>query len=763
MVAFNYLAASFRRWDIVRPGIRRRRATTHPDDHLRPKNNAVCAFVICKWGRDAILPKSPSLRLKNHSTTSIQSTSANDDSINLTPTLASVKEALRRKVGAAQQDYISTNSSAPYTNPIANDRSPPRNSIFIDGLAAARLGIDPRRNTRHAPMVYHERYSCPNWPVGHTFPMAKFEHTALSLLNDFDEFLRNDKNDDVDDNANIADENNRLVLSRDHFFTPLPVEELPRCFLSPPIRSDFLDDFLSGSLSAEDCRIIGFREQTSRPELIERTMLEVAGTVLTAQLAMRFGLASNLAGGTHHAESHRGKGFTIINDLAVAARLMTWGGWDVDESCGSPDVEILRQSYRGGDRAVDRVLVVDCDVHQGDGTATFSGPPKGADVACRENSLHERLFTLDLHAANNYPHPKENCTYDIGLLDDCDDDTYLSELEKSLDRALMEVIPQLVLYNAGVDVFVSDKLGRLSLSYEGMRRRDSHVIRTCLDRGIPVAAVVGGGYDNDEINVEMHSVGSQDEETDDNSESGIVSEITTISRPVEPNRQGSYLFCQRSLIKIFLTACLIIVACLSAVVIVRDRVAPSGSARGADEGNVVSVDSRPSEGKIVEFMNGLPLASSVDRFEYLTASGFWSDVRVFRIVPNFVSQFGISSYPDVQRGWSDIGPISDDPVVASNVRGTVTFATSGQNTRTTQIFINMDDNVYLDGQGFAPIGEVLPPGAGYGGMEVVNEFYSGYGERPEQGKIEKEGGDYLNQEFPLLSYFVKADFVEELW
>jgi cyclophilin family peptidyl-prolyl cis-trans isomerase len=242
-----------------------------------------------------------------------------------------------------------------------------------------------------------------------------------------------------------------------------------------------------------------------------------------------------------------------------------------------------------------------------------------------------------------------------------------------------------------------------------------------------------GSYPLKEINVEMHSVGSQDEETDDNSESGIVSEITTISRPVEPNRQGSYLFCQRSLIKIFLTACLIIVACLLAVVIVRDRVAPSGSARGADEGNVVSVDSRPSEGKIVEFMVAnlntnaknctqishdlqcVPCHNSatnkfrillhpewapigVDRFEYLTASGFWSDVRVFRIVPNFVSQFGISSYPDVQRGWSDIGPISDDPVVASNVRGTVTFATSGQNTRTTQIFINMDDNVYLDGE-----------------------------------------------------------------
>ena len=151
----------------------------------------------------------------------------------------------------------------------------------------------------------------------------------------------------------------------------------------------------------------------------------------------------------------------------------------------------------------------------------------------------------------------------------------------------------------------------------------------------------------------------------------------------------------------------------------------------------------------------------VERFQLLTTSNFWHDTRIFRIVNNFVSQWGISSYPEIQSGWEAMGPIQDDPVVASNDRGTVTFATSGPNTRTTQVFINTHNNWYLDSQGFAPIGKVLPAGDGYGGMEVVDEFYNGYGERPNQSRITEEGSSYLVNEFPLLSYFVNAEFVEE--
>ena len=147
----------------------------------------------------------------------------------------------------------------------------------------------------------------------------------------------------------------------------------------------------------------------------------------------------------------------------------------------------------------------------------------------------------------------------------------------------------------------------------------------------------------------------------------------------------------------------------------------------------------------------------VERFEDLTRAEFWNDVRIFRIVPGFISQFGISSNPSTQQEWSE--EIQDDPVMGSNVRGTVTFATAGKNTRTTQIFINTGDNQFLDNQGFSPIGEVLDGGEGFGGMEVVDEFYAGYGEKPDQGLIRSQGIDYLENTYPLLSFIVSAEFI----
>jgi len=286
-----------------------------------------------------------------------------------------------------------------------------------------------------------------------------------------------------------------LILSVDDFYRPLDVANFPTSFMTPPIQSAYLHKFLSGSLSREECRQIGFREQTSRPELIERTVLEVAGTLLTAQLALRFGLACNVAGGTHHAESNRGKGFTILNDLAVASRLMTWTKDDVGQQqvthdnhvSNSNDINLLSELYRG-EQPVERVLVVDCDVHQGDGTATFH---------YEGQSLHNKLFTLDLHAENNWPFDKERPTYDIPLPDGCLDDEYMVVLSTSLNKALNEVQPQLVLYNAGVDPFHGDKLGRLSLSWQGLQERDLFVIKTCVERDLPVACVVGGGYSKD--------------------------------------------------------------------------------------------------------------------------------------------------------------------------------------------------------------------------------------------------------------------------
>jgi peptidyl-prolyl cis-trans isomerase A (cyclophilin A) len=149
----------------------------------------------------------------------------------------------------------------------------------------------------------------------------------------------------------------------------------------------------------------------------------------------------------------------------------------------------------------------------------------------------------------------------------------------------------------------------------------------------------------------------------------------------------------------------------------------------------------------------------VQRFQELTESNFWDDARIFRVVPNFVSQFGISSYPEIQEQWDALGNIPDDKVIGSNTVGTVTFATAGPNTRTTQIFINTANNYFLDKQGFSPIGEVLLAGEGYGGIEVVNEMYQKYGESPDQSNIKREGLDYLEKAFPNLSYFVTAAFV----
>jgi len=149
----------------------------------------------------------------------------------------------------------------------------------------------------------------------------------------------------------------------------------------------------------------------------------------------------------------------------------------------------------------------------------------------------------------------------------------------------------------------------------------------------------------------------------------------------------------------------------------------------------------------------------VKRFQALTEANFWDDVRIFRVVPAFVSQFGISSYPDVQKYYDSLGNLKDDKVIGTNKRGTLTFATSGPNTRTTQVFINTADNKFLDKQGFSPIGEVLPAGDGYGGMDVVDEIYNKYGGEPDQGMIKEKGKDYLEEMYPLLSYFVTAEFV----
>lgn len=143
-----------------------------------------------------------------------------------------------------------------------------------------------------------------------------------------------------------------------------------------------------------------------------------------------------------------------------------------------------------------------------------------------------------------------------------------------------------------------------------------------------------------------------------------------------------------------------------------------------------------------------------DRFYTLVKTGYYNGDRFFRVVPNFVVQFGIAADPKLTARWKQAN-LKDDPVKENNMRGTLTFATAGANTRTTQLFINLNDNVRLDGQGFAPFGRVID------GMNVVDQIYSGYGEQPDQQRIESEGNAYLESAFPKLDYIKTATIVQD--
>ena len=222
------------------------------------------------------------------------------------------------------------------------------------------------------------------------------------------------------------------------------------------------------------------RDQLTRPEqrriglpatsaLVQRTWLAVGGTLLTARLALRHGLANHLAGGTHHAHPDFGSGFCIFNDCAVTARVLL-------QRC-----------------EVDRVLIVDLDVHQGDGSA-----------ACFQ--ADERVTTFSVHAASNFPLRKVNSDFDIPLPDGTEDNDYLAAIGDQLPNVLDALNPQLVLFNAGVDPHRDDRLGRLNLSDDGLLMRDRLVLDACLRRTIPVATVIGGGYDSLKPLVRRHAI-----------------------------------------------------------------------------------------------------------------------------------------------------------------------------------------------------------------------------------------------------------------
>jgi acetoin utilization deacetylase AcuC-like enzyme len=196
------------------------------------------------------------------------------------------------------------------------------------------------------------------------------------------------------------------------------------------------------------------------PEIVRRTRAVCGGTLLAARLALVHGVACNTAGGSHHAGPDFGSGYCIFNDVAIAARAL------IDEG------------------AVRQILVIDLDVHQGDGTALiFAEEP--------------RVFTFSMHADKNFPTRKAQSDLDIPLEDGVGDEAYLEILQNTLPDLVDQLRPDLAFYVAGVDPHKDDRLGRLSLTDAGLAKRDAFVLKTCLDRGAPLAGVLGGGYDRD--------------------------------------------------------------------------------------------------------------------------------------------------------------------------------------------------------------------------------------------------------------------------
>ena len=243
-------------------------------------------------------------------------------------------------------------------------------------------------------------------------------------------------------------------------------EEAPREWLDGAHDPSYVARVLSWDLSAEEVRRLGM---PLTPELVARARAAVFGTVRAAQAALEDGVAGNLAGGTHHAFRDRGEGFCVFNDAAIAARAL--------------QVEAGLQ----------RILIVDCDVHQGNGTAAiFAGDPS--------------VFTFSIHGARNFPFAKERSDLDVELADGTGDEEYLWHLERGLDEALERSQPQFAFYLAGADPFEGDRLGRLKLTRAGLRRRDEWVLRTLRGRGLPVAIAMAGGYAHDIADsVEIHA------------------------------------------------------------------------------------------------------------------------------------------------------------------------------------------------------------------------------------------------------------------
>jgi len=250
----------------------------------------------------------------------------------------------------------------------------------------------------------------------------------------------------------------------------------PEDFVEPPLASDddialvhhreYLRKLQTGKLSYLEVMRL---EIPYSPELIRAVWLSAGGSILAGRLALEDGVAVNVGGGFHHAYPDHGEGFCVLNDFAVAIRRLQKEG------------------------SIARAMTVDCDVHQGNGTAAIFGGDHS-------------VFTLSIHQENNYPYPKPPSSLDINLADGVGDEEYLRELDQGLDRAFAEFTPDLIFYIAGADPYRDDQLGGLKLSLEGLEKRDRSVFERARAKSIPVAVALAGGYARRlEDTIQIHS------------------------------------------------------------------------------------------------------------------------------------------------------------------------------------------------------------------------------------------------------------------
>jgi acetoin utilization deacetylase AcuC-like enzyme len=277
-------------------------------------------------------------------------------------------------------------------------------------------------------IAYHPLYAHP-LPEGHRFPMLKYELIPSQLLHEG-------------------------IITQENLFAPEKLNEDTVLLSHKPEYWAQLRDL---SLPAKEQRRIGF---PLNAQLLERELRIAQGTVDGALYAKEYGIAFNVAGGTHHAGSDWGEGFCLLNDQAIAANYL-----------------LLNNIYK-------RILIIDLDVHQGNGTAKIL-------------QKEPEIFTFSMHGEKNFPFRKEVSDLDIGLDDGLEDEAYLSVLAATLPQLYERHQPEFVFYLSGVDVLSTDKLGKLALTKAGCRERDRMVFQFCKDHRLPVQVSMGGGYSPD--------------------------------------------------------------------------------------------------------------------------------------------------------------------------------------------------------------------------------------------------------------------------